>query len=75
MNSSGRNGVKREENDEAEITCTRRDAVVRRTRRRVAASTAAKADDVKMGYINKMGEHPGLSPKSPEHRPKPESSE
>src|SRR5580698_3939997 len=24
----------------------------------VAASTAAKAGDVKMGYINKMGEHP-----------------
>src|ERR1700733_8658736 len=24
----------------------------------IAASTAAKADDVKMGYINKMGEHP-----------------
>lgn len=24
----------------------------------LAASTAAKADDIKMGYINKMGEHP-----------------
>ena len=24
----------------------------------IAASTPAKADDVKMGYINKMGEHP-----------------
>ena len=24
----------------------------------IVASAAAKADDVKMGYINKMGEHP-----------------
>ena len=24
----------------------------------IVASTAAQADDVKMGYINKMGEHP-----------------
>jgi L-arabinose transport system substrate-binding protein len=40
----------------------------------IAASTAAKADDVKMGYFNKMGEHPWFVPKSPEQRPKPESS-
>ena len=24
----------------------------------IAASASAKADDIKMGYINKMGEHP-----------------
>ena len=32
--------------------------IVRQTRRRDRRFDAAKADDVKMGYINKMGEHP-----------------
>ena len=33
-------------------------------------TAAALADEVKLGYINKMGEHPGSSPKSPAPRRK-----
>ena len=34
----------------------------------------AKANEIKMGYINKMGEHPCSSPKWPAPRPRPASS-